>query len=41
MGLFMFRRAHSTLTNEYPKNGAVKWGGSSSWWAIETRLGYR
>ena len=32
----MLRSAHDTLTNEYLRNGAVEWGGSSSWWVIET-----
>ena len=27
---------HSSLTNEYPRNGAVVWHGNSSWWIIET-----
>ncbi len=32
----MFRSAHSSLTNEYPRNGAVMWNRSSGWWIIET-----
>ena len=28
--------AHSSLGNEYPRNGTVVWGGNSSWWIIDT-----
>jgi hypothetical protein len=27
---------HSSLANEYPRNGEVIWGRNSSWWIIET-----
>jgi hypothetical protein len=33
---YMCWGAHSSLTNEYPGNGAVVWRGASSWWIIET-----
>ncbi len=44
MRLFMFRSAHSSLTNRYPRNGAVKCGENSSWWdkeTVESQDGYR
>ncbi len=33
---YMCWGAHSSLANEYARNGAVKWQGNSGWWIIET-----
>ena len=27
---------HSSLGNDYPRNGTNVWGGASAWWIIET-----
>ena len=37
---YMCWGAHSSLTNGYPRDGNVVWGGSSSWWVIETTESY-
>ncbi len=33
---YMCWGGHSSLGNEYPVNGQVKWSGTSGWWVIET-----